>query len=252
MELTSRKPKGAIMAKKMNHLDIEPTLSVTSRSDSRSITGKFLGKGVKAVKVGRPAAGYGLDEDGEYTVPKCGWIALDEWVAISTKEELMAERVGTPTKWDGIGYFVEIDASEVDVRRLMPIIKEGHYLPSKGKCGQPVWHVKKGGIASPFYLSLEFHERLTKIANELPVGTIKVTLFRYDKGDPFGCELKQLDAPIVETWRNKDERSRILSKKKMSARAMSLLDKVDTTAEPYREKKRFNERREIAKAKRSK
>lgn len=225
--------------KKVNHLDIPATTEMTKRGDTRSMTGKFIGAGVYAKKVARPAAGYGRDENGEYTIPKMGWLTLEEWNELDNPkeiDELLAKRAGTATKWDGIGYLVEVAASPKDVERLMPILKEGHW--TKQGLHQVIWFVEKGGFASPLYLSAEFHDKLTKLATELPTGKVKITLYRYDKDDPMECEVHPIGAPIMMEWRNKDERSRILSKKKKAGQALTLLDLLDIEAEKWREKKR--------------
>jgi len=231
------------MATKKNHLDITPVIESTLRSDSRSITGVLLGAGVPAVKIGRPAAGYGRDEDGEYTIPKMGWIAIEEWQELDNPKQvsdLLAIRAGTATKWDGIGYLVEVQASAKDVARLMPLLKEAHWRQTGAS--QVVWYPVKGGFASPLYLSAEFHDKLTKLAVELPTGKVRITLFRYDKENPKDCEVYPIGDPVIMEWRNKDERSRVLSKKKKRGQGTTLLDFLDIEAEKWREKKRRLER----------
>lgn len=119
----------------------------------------------------------------------------------------------------------------------MPILKEAHFLKSKNECRQIPWYAVEGGFASPLYLSLDFHDKLTKLAAELETGKVKVTLYYYDKHNPQDCELVKLDE-VVDVWRNKDDRYRIMSKRSKLAQGMNLLDLLDRAAEPWREKKR--------------
>lgn len=223
---------------KRNALDaFQPHLTESARSDSRTLDGIHIGRGVRVVAVPRVAAGWKRDKHGNEYVP-AGYLLPETWAEMHEPADLLSDRVGTPTKWDGIGYQVIVQASPAQVRRLMPILKECHACKkSTGGNHQVAWYAVPDGFCSPLYLSLEFHDKLTKLAAELESGKVQVALYRYDKHNPKGCKLVKLTT-VNDEWLNKDERSRVLSKRGKLRQGMSLLDAIDTAAETYREKKR--------------
>lgn len=182
----------------------------TYRKDSRCVAGHHLGKGVTCYHV--PA------ELMPQTTGKGGYICPECFAARHDVADTAARHVGHISS-DRIEYHVNVECSQDDARRLLPLI----LYTNKGR--QEQWFATETGFASPTYGTVEFFNRLIKLADELDKATVTVTLTRYGR---------KLDTVRVE-WANRDERGRFISKKR---KAGNLLDLIDCAAEPWRYTKR--------------